>query len=124
MNNPAEKKQILLDRLASGQLRREGVLAAASAAGLGAGPSAAVEHAVVAGENQAARQIRPKSAYDYIVVGGGASGSIVAGELSKTGADVLVVESGGADTAPTISEPSIWFYNVGGPLAARAGPSA
>ena len=42
--------------------------------------------------------------------------AIVAGELSKTGAKVLVVESGGADTAPTIGNPSIWFYNVGGPL--------
>jgi len=57
-----------------------------------------------------------KDSYDYIVVGAGASGSVIAGELSKTGADVLVIESGGADTAPTISKPSIWFYNVGGPL--------
>src|SRR6185503_10905936 len=54
--------------------------------------------------------------YDYIVIGAGASGSVIAGELSKTGADVLVVESGGADTAPTIDNPSIWFYNVGGAL--------
>ena len=36
--------------------------------------------------------------------------------MSKTGADVLVVESGGDDTAPTVSNPSIWFYNVGSPL--------
>jgi choline dehydrogenase len=57
-----------------------------------------------------------KDSYDYIVVGAGASGSIVAGELSKTGADVLVVEAGGADSAPSISNPSIWFYNVGSPL--------
>ena len=54
--------------------------------------------------------------YDYIVVGGGAAGSVVAGELSKTGADVLLIESGGADDAKTISNPSIWFYNVGSPL--------
>jgi choline dehydrogenase len=54
--------------------------------------------------------------YDYIVVGGGAAGSVVAGELSKTGAEVLLVESGGVDSAPTIGNPSIWFYNVGGPL--------
>jgi GMC oxidoreductase len=36
--------------------------------------------------------------------------------LSKTGADVLIVESGGADTSPTIGNPSVWFYNIGGPL--------
>src|ERR1700721_3947772 len=57
-----------------------------------------------------------RDSYGYIVVGAGASGSVIAGELSKTGAEVLVVESGGADTAPTISNPSIWFYNVGSPL--------
>jgi choline dehydrogenase len=57
-----------------------------------------------------------KDSYDYIVVGCGASGSVVAGELSRTGAEVLVVESGPADDAPTIGNPSIWFYNVGGPL--------
>jgi choline dehydrogenase len=54
--------------------------------------------------------------YDYIIVGAGASGSVIAGELSKTGAEVLVIESGPADTAPTISNPSVWFYNLAGPL--------
>jgi choline dehydrogenase len=58
----------------------------------------------------------PKGSYDYIVVGAGASGCVIAGELSKTGADVLVIEAGGTDDAPTIGNPSIWFYNVGGPL--------
>src|SRR4029077_13631522 len=33
-----------------------------------------------------------------------------------SGAQVLVIESGGPDDAPTIANPSIWFYNVGGPL--------
>jgi choline dehydrogenase len=33
-------------------------------------------------------QSKPKPAYDYIVIGTGASGAIIAGELSKTGADV------------------------------------
>jgi NAD(P)-binding Rossmann-like domain len=71
---------------------------------------------LAAGETQMRNQSKPKRAYDYIVIGSGASGAIVAGELSKTGADVLVVESGGEDAGPTISNPSIWFYNVGGPL--------
>jgi choline dehydrogenase len=40
----------------------------------------------------------------------------VAAELSASGAEVLVIESGGPDDAPTIANPSIWFYNIGGPL--------
>src|SRR3989475_13164674 len=54
--------------------------------------------------------------YDYIVVGAGAAGSVLAAELSASGAQVLVIESGGPDDAPTILDPSIWFYNVAGPL--------
>ena len=54
--------------------------------------------------------------YDYIVVGAGAAGSVLAAELSASGTRVLVIESGGADDAPTIANPSIWFYNVSGPL--------
>ena len=54
--------------------------------------------------------------YDYIVVGAGAAGSVLAAELSASGAQVLIIESGGPDDAPTILEPSIWFYNLAGPL--------
>jgi choline dehydrogenase len=56
------------------------------------------------------------TAYDYIIVGAGSAGSVLAAELSSSGAQVLIIESGGNDDAPTITNPSIWFYNVGGPL--------
>src|ERR1700722_14431684 len=65
---------------------------------------------------QAANPAALRASYDYIIVGAGASGSVVAGELSKTGAGWRVSESAPADTAATIGNPSIWFYNVGSPL--------
>jgi choline dehydrogenase len=66
--------------------------------------------------NQNRRQASLQAQYDYIVVGAGAAGSVLAAELSASGAHVLVIESGGPDDAPTIANPSVWFYHVGGPL--------
>jgi choline dehydrogenase len=116
MNHHAnEYAQILLDRVATGQLSPRNFRA--SAAGVMASASSAdAEQAIAAGEVQGRNRTEAKGSYDYIIVGGGAAGSVVAGELSKTGADVLLVESGGVDSAPTINNPSIWFYNVGGAL--------
>jgi len=48
-----------------------------------------------------------KKRYDYIVVGAGAAGSVLAAELSASSAHVLIIESGGPDDAPTIANPSI-----------------
>src|SRR3984893_12564125 len=117
MSSFGEWIQVVLDHVASGQLGARDLLMGVSAAGHSSGLSAAtVQQALTAGETQTLNQAKAKRAYDYIVIGSGASGSIIAGELSKTGADVLVVESGGEDAGTTISNPSIWFYNVGGPF--------
>ena len=113
MINAKERMQVLLDQVASGRLSRRHFLALAGAAGLSA---SVTDQVFAAGENQANNQAKLEGTYDYIVVGAGASGSIVASELSKTGATVLVVESGGPDNSPTISNPSIWFYNLGSPM--------
>jgi choline dehydrogenase len=58
--------------------------------------------------------LRPS--YDYVIVGAGAAGCVLASELSASGAQVLLIESGGTDDASTVLNPSVWFYNVGGPL--------
>src|ERR1700719_2948514 len=78
--------------------------------------SSSPEQAVAAGANLRERQASVQTRFDFIVVGAGAAGSVLAAELSASGAQVLVIESGGSDDAPTIMNPSIWFYNVGGPL--------
>jgi len=46
-----------------------------------------------------------KDTYDYIIVGAGAAGSVIAGELSKTGAEVLLIESGGSRFSAHDREP-------------------
>ncbi len=44
--------------------------------------------------------------HDYVVVGGGSSGSVVAGRLAAAGADVLVLEAGGTDRRPDVLVPA------------------
>lgn len=44
--------------------------------------------------------------YDFIVVGAGSAGSLVAGRLAENGANVLVLEAGGRDTSILIHMPA------------------
>jgi hypothetical protein len=79
-------------------------LVAMSAAGLSGEPSPeAVHEARTANEAQTRNQFRPKRAYELHRHWKRASGSTIAGEFSKTGADVPVVEAGGEDAGPMIS---------------------
>jgi choline dehydrogenase-like flavoprotein len=57
--------------------------------------------------NHDGRQVSLQSKYDFIVVGAGAAGSVLAAELSASGARVLIIESGGSDDAPTVANPSV-----------------
>ncbi len=46
------------------------------------------------------------SDYDYVIVGAGSAGCVLANRLSAAGAEVLLIEAGGADRSPKIKIPA------------------
>ncbi len=66
-------------------------------------------------------------AFDYVIVGSGASGSVIASRLAANpGARILVLEAGETDLVKSILETEIWFLNQGTQVdwAFQAEPSA
>src|SRR6266478_2052036 len=88
------------------------------AADLGLPPSVVAEAAdkfLAIAANQAARRGALRSRYDYIVIGSGASGSVVARRLAENrDTQVLLLEAGGEDLKPGILITETWFFNQGG----------
>ncbi|MCI4592530.1 GMC family oxidoreductase N-terminal domain-containing protein [Sphingobium sp. BYY-5] len=65
-------------------------------------------------ENQAQRCANLKPAYDFIVCGAGAAGSVIARRLAENPAcDVLLIEAGGSDEAEAVLDPALWPTNLG-----------
>ena len=88
----------------------------------------AVDKFMAIAANQAARRANLRSSYDYIVIGSGASGSVVARRLAENqDAHVLLLEAGGEDLKPGILITETWFFNQGGEFdwnfAAERSPS-
>ncbi len=114
-----EAVQRLLERASQGRLNRRALLSMATAAGLmGLLSLEAINDTLAAGDNQAANRAGLKAAYDYVVVGGGAAGCIIASRLAQAGASVLALEAGGDDAAAgaKVDDPAIWFTNITGAL--------
>lgn len=50
-----------------------------------------------------------EKAYDYIVVGAGSAGCVLAGRLSENASvSVLLIEAGGSDSHPDVADPARW----------------
>jgi len=56
-----------------------------------------------------------RRAYDYIVVGAGSAGCALVGTLAKRdpSAQILLIEAGGWDKAEAVTNPGLWFTNLG-----------
>jgi choline dehydrogenase len=61
-----------------------------------------------------ARNVRSlKRSYDYIVVGSGSAGCTLVNRLAKNrSAQILLIEAGDWDTAPSVLDPRLWFTNL------------
>lgn len=117
MIDPAsELRQSLLDRAYDGRLDRRRLLGWMMAAGIaGTVPAVELDRALAAGATQRNARANLASTYDYVIIGAGAAGCVIAAELTRAGAEVLLVEAGGTDDSPQVTTPNIWFTNLGGP---------
>lgn len=99
----------------SGRLTRRGFIGAVSAAGLATtGLHALADELDAIRANQAERAAKPLPSYDYIIVGTGSAGCALAGRLAqRTDANILLIEAGDWDVAPSVLNPGVWFTNLG-----------
>ncbi len=100
--------------LFSGQIDRRTFFKMAVAGGLSlSAASAMAEQGETAAINQLYNAQALQDSYDYIVVGSGTAGAVIAGRLAaETDASVLVLEAGGTDQVDAVQIPGMWPSNI------------
>lgn len=101
----------VIARYHAGDMPRREFLRTAMATGVAAGTAAALA-GMWGGQAFAQSTLTadpPASPFDYVVVGAGSAGAVVAARLAElTSASILVLEAGGADDLPEIHDPRLW----------------
>lgn len=115
---PQGVRSVLLDRLDGAMLRgtmkRRQFITWSLALGVSLKAAAALADTLEAARaNQDAKAASLPAETDVIICGGGTSGCTLAGRLAEAGVNVVLLEAGDWDTAPSVQDPGQWFMNLG-----------